>query len=158
MHRLLRRLDRHGHCQSPLTARQGRIVGHRQQVIQSHQNQYRVDKSLRLTKRQIQQRAYHQGHFNGLVRVDILGTALLRTGVIPARQDRFVQPQRQATASDQGAIICRLVFYPIDRFFLDRGRGFRYVAHRRLFGKRGKCFLQETTTQSNWKACLVSTP
>ncbi len=58
---------------------------------------------------------------------------------------RIIHRQRQATPSDQEAIIRRPVFHPADGFFLDRGTGFRYVAHRRIWGKRRRYFLPETT-------------
>jgi len=147
MHRTLCRSHRQRYTQLILSARQRRVIGHCQHVLQAHQLPQGFNKTLRLAQR----------HFNRLIRVGILRTALRRPLIISTRYDRFIHPQRQAAPSNQGAIIRRPILHAVDRFFLDRFRNFRYVAHRRLLGKRGRCFLPETTAQSNWKACLVST-
>jgi hypothetical protein len=90
-----------------------------------------------MARRKIQQTAQRQRPFYGLIRVGILSTALHRPRIIPTRQHGIIQPQGQAASGDQRTIIRRPVFDTIDRFFPDRGRGFRYVIHHRISGKRG---------------------
>ena len=144
VHRFMRALFRQHHRQWPLATRQSRVVRHGQS--QPHQTQQRLDKTLRLAQRQPKQHPHRQHPFNRAIRIDKLSTPLTRPLSIPPFPQRIVQPHRQATTSHQRPIIRRPILNPIHRVRLDRGTTARYFAHRRLFGKRGTCFLPKPRT------------
>jgi hypothetical protein len=116
-----------------------------------------MDKTLSRTQREIQQTSHGQRTFYRLIRVGILGTALGRALAIPTRQHRSILPQRQAASSDQSGIIRRPVVDAVDRFFLTNLEAFGTLLITGFAGREVRVSVQETTAQSNWKACVVST-
>jgi hypothetical protein len=140
MHRLAGQFYRHRYRQATLTTQQRRIGRGVKPFIQPHQGQQRLNKALRLAQGQMEQPTQRQRHFNRLIRVGILSTALHRPRIIPTRQHGIIQPQGQAASGDQRTIIHRPVCDTIDRFFLTEEEAFDTLLITG-FWERGGVFL-----------------